>query len=245
MTKFGTLRSQFTKCSVHNGKILSMQREDFHALKKYFIFAQRKLNKGGFSPSNRGKKNLRGSISALLFIRYLWALFILESVYIKNWYHVAICNVVSVSVYFSSSGCSLVLRIRNTYRQVWMKSGADLLVLAMNFVRYGQLFATFGATSSQYATTISSLHALTETMLVVSFSVVGLECSFHFCYAVFLFWYTYQLSGKGQHFTIDTDLTASLSMRHLLTSGCKGRKTFVNEQTIILVFCYLRMKWCM
>lgn len=66
-----------------------------------------------------------------------------------------------------------------------MKSGADLLVLAMNFVRYGQLLATFGATSSQYATTISSLHALTETMLVVSFSVVGLECSFHFCYAVF------------------------------------------------------------
>lgn len=84
MTKFGTLRSQFTKCSVHNGKILSMRREDFHALKKDFFFAQRKLNKGGFSPSNRGKKNLRGSISALLFIRYLWALFILESVYIKK-----------------------------------------------------------------------------------------------------------------------------------------------------------------
>ena len=63
----------------------------------------------------------------------------------------------------------------------------DLLVLAMNFVRHGQLLATFGATSSQYATTISSLHTLTETMLVVSFSVVGLECSFHFCYAVFLF----------------------------------------------------------
>ena len=37
-----------------------------------------------------------------------------------------------------------------------MKSGADLLVLAMNFVRYGQLLATFGATSSQYATTIKS-----------------------------------------------------------------------------------------
>ena len=61
-----------------------MQREDFHALKEDFIFVQRKLNKGVFSPSNRGKKNLRGSISALLFIRYLWALFILESVYIKK-----------------------------------------------------------------------------------------------------------------------------------------------------------------
>ena len=67
MTKFGTLRSQFTKCAVHKGKISSMQREDFHALKEDFIFVQRKLNKGDFSPSNRGKKNLRGSYICFTF----------------------------------------------------------------------------------------------------------------------------------------------------------------------------------
>ena len=68
-----------------------------------------------------------------------------------------------------------------------MERSADLLVLTMNFVRHGQLFATFGTTSGQNATTVSCLHTLTETMLVVSLSVVGLECSFHFRYAVFLF----------------------------------------------------------
>ena len=51
---------------------------------RLFLRAEKAKIKGGFSPSNRRKKNLRGSISALLFIRYLWALFILESVYIKN-----------------------------------------------------------------------------------------------------------------------------------------------------------------
>ena len=65
--------------------------------------------------------------------------------------------------------------------------GQDELVLAVNLVRYGQLLATLGATSCQYATTVSRLHTLTETMLVVSLSVVRLECSFHFRYAVFIF----------------------------------------------------------
>ena len=57
----------------------------------------------------------------------------------------------------------------------------------MNFVGYGQLLATLSATGSQNAATVSRLHALTETMLVVSLSVVRLECSFHFRYAVFCF----------------------------------------------------------
>ena len=61
------------------------------------------------------------------------------------------------------------------YNSVYTKN----LLLAVYFVRHSQFFAVLSATRSQYATTISRLHTLTETMLVVSFSVVGLECSFH------------------------------------------------------------------
>lgn len=57
----------------------------------------------------------------------------------------------------------------------------------MNFVRNGQFFTTLGTAGSQYAAAVSRLHAVTETMLVVSLSVVRLECSFHCSYAVFLF----------------------------------------------------------
>ena len=62
-----------------------------------------------------------------------------------------------------------------------LSCGAYILLLAVYFVRHSQFFAALSATRSQYATTISRLHTLSETMLVVSFSVVGLECSFHFC----------------------------------------------------------------
>lgn len=59
------------------------------------------------------------------------------------------------------------------------------LFFAVYFVRNGEFLATFSATSGEYATTVSGQHALTETMLVVSLSVVGLECSFH-CDMLFL-----------------------------------------------------------
>ena len=58
--------------------------------------------------------------------------------------------------------------------------------LAVNFVGDGQFLATFGATRSEHATTVCSLHALTKTVFVVSLSVVRLECSFHCVYVVFL-----------------------------------------------------------
>ena len=54
-----------------------------------------------------------------------------------------------------------------------LSCGAYILLLAVYFVRHSQFFAALSATR------ISRLHTLTETMLVVSFSVVGLECSFH------------------------------------------------------------------
>ena len=77
----------------------------------------------------------------------------------------------------------------------------------MNFVRHGQLLATLSATRCQYATAVGCLHTLTETMLVISLSVVGLECSFHFCYAVLIY---ISLHEKGQHYHV-TDLAASRS----------------------------------
>jgi hypothetical protein len=43
----------------------------------------------------------------------------------------------------------------------------------------GQLLATLSAARSQNAATIGSSHSLTETVLVVAATVVGLECSFH------------------------------------------------------------------
>ena len=86
----------------------------------------------------------------------------------------------------------------------------------MNFVRNGQLLATFCTTSCQYATAISSLHTLTETMLVVSLTIVGLECSFRFllCY-FFVFRYTYHRAGKvsTNHFKVGLVSNLGLSLR--------------------------------
>ena len=67
----------------------------------------------------------------------------------------------------------------------WRKQRLKGLALAVYFVGNGQFLAALGTTSGQYAATISRLHALTETMFVVSLAVVGLECSFHCVYAVF------------------------------------------------------------
>lgn len=92
----------------------------------------------------------------------------------------------------------------------------NVLVLAMNFVRHGQFFATFCATCCQYATTVSRLHALTETMLVVSLSVVGLECSFHCSYAVFFVLICISVSrGKVSSLLLCTSLAAFIFLRQL------------------------------
>jgi hypothetical protein len=58
-------------------------------------------------------------------------------------------------------------------------------LLAMLLVRNGQLLATLSAAACQYTTTIGCSHSLTETMLVSTAAVRGLECSFH-SYVLFL-----------------------------------------------------------
>ena len=64
---------------------------------------------------------------------------------------------------------------------------------AVILVRYGQFLAAFGATGSQYTTAIGGSHSLTETVLVSSLSVGGLECSFHCC----IFFYVIILCNSG------------------------------------------------
>ena len=55
----------------------------------------------------------------------------------------------------------------------------QLLFLSVVFVRNCQLCAAFCTTCCQYATAVLCGHSLTETVLVLSLSVRGLECSFH------------------------------------------------------------------
>lgn len=108
---------------------------------------------------------------------------------------------------------------------VWWMGGKRLL-LAVNLVANGQLLATLGATGSQYAAAISRLHALTETMLVVSLPVVGLECSFHFCILVFVLW-----------------LVHDRAFGVLRSSGCKVTKIIPFGETFPVFFCtpFLRL----
>ena len=57
----------------------------------------------------------------------------------------------------------------------------------MLLVRNGQLLATLCAAACQYTTTIGSGHSLTETVLVCTATVRGLECSFHSYVLFYLF----------------------------------------------------------
>ena len=54
-----------------------------------------------------------------------------------------------------------------------------LCLHAIVFVRNGEFLSALSATCSQYSTAIGGSHSLTETVLVSSLSVRGLECSFH------------------------------------------------------------------
>ena len=66
-----------------------------------------------------------------------------------------------------NGGCNLLSKIREVH------------LLTVLLITNGQLLATLSAARSQNAATIGSSHSLTETVLVVAATVVGLECSFH------------------------------------------------------------------
>ena len=79
------------------------------------------------------------------------------------------------------------------------KPALQLLLLAVVLVWNGQLSTSLCATGCQYATAILCSHSLTETVLVLSLSVRGLECSFHrliyFILFIFAFWlFAFQLA---------------------------------------------------
>jgi hypothetical protein len=83
----------------------------------------------------------------------------------------------------------------------------------MLLVRNGQLLAALSAAACQYTTTIGSGHSLTETVLVGTAAVRGLECSFH-SYVLFLSVFTPWVSG------------------------CKITYFFVNDQTFLAFFLF-------
>jgi len=60
------------------------------------------------------------------------------------------------------------------------------LAFSVNFVGYGELLAPFCAARSQDSAAVGRLHTFAETVLVMSFAVVWLECTFH-CFMFYLF----------------------------------------------------------
>ena len=82
---------------------------------------------------------------------------------------------------------------------------------AIILVGNGQLLAALGTTGSQYTTAIGSGHSLTETVLVSSLSVRGLECSFHCSY---LFYVIIPVSGcKSRDFPRNNQGDNSFSLK--------------------------------
>ena len=69
----------------------------------------------------------------------------------------------------------------------------QLLFLSVVFVRNCKLCTSFCTTSCQYATAILCSHSLTETVLVLSLSVRGLECSFHRLIYLYVFLFNFSL----------------------------------------------------
>ena len=72
--------------------------------------------------------------------------------------------------------------------KTWLRQAARRL-LTVTLVRYGQLLATLGAAGSEHAAAISGEHTFTESVLVLSLAIVGLECSFHCVILLFLLSY--------------------------------------------------------
>lgn len=56
----------------------------------------------------------------------------------------------------------------------------------MCLIRYGQFLATLCAARSQYAAAVLRGHSLSETVLVITATVVGLKCSFHIFVLLFI-----------------------------------------------------------
>ena len=59
-------------------------------------------------------------------------------------------------------------------------------ILAVALVGNGELLAALSATCGQHATAVLRCHSLTETVLVIAATVVGLKCSFHIFVLLFI-----------------------------------------------------------
>ena len=63
--------------------------------------------------------------------------------------------------------------------------GAKYKLFAAEVVAYGEVHAAFGATTGKNLAAVGSRHSFTETVLVNSLAIRGLECSFHCRYVGF------------------------------------------------------------
>ncbi len=118
------------------------------------------------------------------------------------------------------------------------------LFLAVYFVRYGKLLATLSAASCQYATAVSGQHALTETMLVVSLSVVRLESSFHFSLCCFCF-LIYNQAKRRRSAHRRSKPHGFASQRLLYASGCKVMQSFPSDKLFLsLIYSTARIWRC-
>ena len=109
----------------------------------------------------------------------------------------------------------------------------------MSLVRNGQFLAAFGTTRSQYTTAIGCGHSLTEAVLVVATAVVGLKCSFHIFFALFVVHFCIS-ECKIRHFFSILQMLGhfyaklygfSLKMSYL----CSAKQTIYNNKVKIQV----------
>ena len=63
--------------------------------------------------------------------------------------------------------------------KIWKPRPRRRLLLAFFLVRNGQFMSAFSSSASQNSSTVSWFHSCSEAVLVLSFSLRRLECSFH------------------------------------------------------------------
>ena len=68
-----------------------------------------------------------------------------------------------------------------------------LCLYSVVFVRNSQFLSAFSTTCCQYSAAVCCSHSLTETVFVLSLSVRGLKCSFHYC----ILFYVIILTNSG------------------------------------------------
>lgn len=86
-----------------------------------------------------------------------------------------------------------------------------LCLYSVVFVRNSQFLSAFSTTCCQYSATVCCSHSLTETVFVLSLSVRGLKCSFHYCILFYVIILTNSGCKNRYFFQINQEITHFLS----------------------------------